>query len=46
MYFTFSRADIVTNKFLIEQTSSDTNHKVEYDKLNDMIDYCNTDKCL
>ena len=42
----FSRADIVTNKFLIEQTSSDTNHKVEYDKLNDMIDYCNTDKCL
>ena len=42
----FSRADIITNKFLIEQTSSDTNHKVEYDKLNDMIDYCNTDKCL
>ena len=42
----FSRANIVTNKFLIEQTSSDTNHKVEYDKLNDMIDYCNTDKCL
>ena len=42
----FSRADIVTNKFLIEQTSSDTNHKNEYDKLNDVIDYCNTDKCL
>ena len=42
----FSRADIVTNKFLIEQSSSDMNHRVEYDKLNSMIDYCNTDKCL
>lgn len=42
----FSRADIVTNKFLIEQTPSNNNHKVEYDKLNDIIDYCNTDKCL
>lgn len=42
----FSRSDIVTNKFLIEQTPSENNHKVEYDKLNDIIDYCNTDKCL
>lgn len=42
----FSRADIVTNKFLIEQSISESNHKVEYDKLNDIIDYCNTDKCL
>lgn len=42
----FSRADIVTNKFLIEQTPSEAGHKVEYDKLNDIIDYCNTDKCL
>ncbi len=42
----FGRSDIVTNKFLIEQTTSDTNHKIEYDKLNDIIDYCNTDKCL
>lgn len=42
----FSRADIVTNKFLIEQTPSDFGHKIEYDKLNDIIDYCNTDKCL
>ena len=42
----FSRSDIVTNKFLIEQTQSENNHKIEYDKLNDMIDYCNTDKCL
>lgn len=42
----FSRADIVTNKFLIEQTTSENGHKIEYDKLNDIIDYCNTDKCL
>lgn len=42
----FSRSDIVTNKFLIEQTQFESNHKIEYDKLNDMIDYCNTDKCL
>lgn len=42
----FSRSDIVTNKFLIEQTSSEYGHKIEYDKLNDIIDYCNTDKCL
>ncbi len=42
----FSRADIVTNKFLIEQGSATVDHKVEYQKLNDIIDYCNTDKCL
>ena len=44
----FSRADIVTNKFLIEQTSSENvvDHSVEYQKLNDIVDYCNTDKCL
>ncbi len=42
----FSKADIVTNKFLIEQSTSNSDHKVEYEKLNDMIDYCNTDKCL
>lgn len=42
----FSRSDIVTNKFLIEQTPSENNHIVEYEKLNDIIDYCNTDKCL
>ncbi len=41
----FSRADIVTNKFLIESIPN-VNHSLEYSKLNDMIDYCNTDKCL
>lgn len=42
----FSRADIVKNKFLIEQGLSAGNHSAEYAKLNDMVDYCNTDKCL
>lgn len=41
----FSRADIVINKFLIESIPSDSNLQ-EYQKLNDIIDYCNTDKCL
>lgn len=41
----FSRADIVTNKFLIESTPS-SSHINEYTKLNDIVDYCNTDKCL
>ena len=42
----FNRSDIVSNKFLIEQGSSHNVKLVEYQKLNDMIDYCNTDKCL
>ena len=45
----FSRADIVTNKFLIEHSgipSSKTNYNMEYSKLNDIVDYCNTDTCL
>ena len=42
----FNRADIVSNKFLIEQTGSNSTKLVEYQKLNDIVDYCNTDKCL
>lgn len=42
----FNRSDIVSNKFLIEQTGSNSTKLVEYQKLNDMVDYCNTDKCL
>lgn len=42
----FSRADIVTNKFLIEHSATLEDHSNEYQKLNDIIDYCNTDKCL
>lgn len=41
----FSRADVVTNKFLIEH-SSEGNHVNEYQKLNDIVDYCNSSKCL
>lgn len=41
----FSRADVVTNKFLIEH-SSEGNHINEYQKLNDIVDYCNTSICL
>ena len=42
----FSRSDIVSNKFLIEQTVSNNPSAIEYQKLNDIVDYCNTDKCL
>lgn len=42
----FNRSDIVSNKFLIEQSNSNSTKLVEYQKLNDMVDYCNTDKCL
>ena len=42
----FNRSDIVTNKLLIEQGNPNQNHSNEYEKLNDMVDYCNTDKCL
>lgn len=42
----FSRSDIVSNKFLIEQTISNNPSAIEYQKLNDIVDYCNTDKCL
>lgn len=41
----FNRADVVTNKFLIEH-SSEGNHSNEYQKLNEMVDYCNTNQCL
>ena len=40
----FKRSDIITNKFLIDETSS--GNSKEYTKLNEMVDYCNTDKCL
>lgn len=41
----FSPADIVTNRLLIEN-GSDTDKTGDYQRLNDMVDYCNTDKCL
>lgn len=42
----FSRSDIITNKLLIESIPSENSHYQEYEKLNDMVDYCHTDKCL
>lgn len=41
----FNRSDVVTNKFLIAH-SSEGNHTNDYQKLNDIVDYCNTSKCL
>ena len=41
----FSRSDILTNKFLISR-SSDLDHTNAYQKLNEIVDYCNTSKCL
>ncbi|ERJ11957.1 DNA helicase RecQ [Haloplasma contractile] len=41
----FSASDIVTNKFLISNMN-EQNQEHAYKKLNEMTDYCNTDKCL
>lgn len=43
----FSPQDIQTQKFLIEQSVSDAERKVnDYKKLQTMIDYCYTQQCL
>ncbi|MDD4048240.1 MAG: DNA helicase RecQ [Clostridia bacterium] len=42
----FSTADIVINKFLIEKSSDSYDKTGDYQKLNKMVDYCNTDNCL
>jgi len=42
----YSSADIITNKLLIEKGSDRYNKTGEYQKLNEMVDYCNTDTCL
>lgn len=43
----FSPQDIVMNNFLIDNSISDIAGKSnEYSKLRDMVNYCNTDKCL
>ncbi len=43
----FSPQDIQVQKFLIEQTTaSPTRKSHEYKKLQEMIDYCNTTRCL
>lgn len=43
----YSPQDVVMNNFLIENSISDNETKKnEYAKLRDMVNYCNTDKCL
>lgn len=42
----FSTQDIVTNRYIIENGTSSSNHNKEYEKLNSMVDYCNTEGCL
>ena len=41
----FSTQDIMTNRYLIDNGSYNV-RAVEYEKLNNMVDYCNTDTCL
>ncbi|MEG1829543.1 MAG: DNA helicase RecQ [Cellulosilyticaceae bacterium] len=42
----FSAQDIMTNRLLIENGQDTESRGVEYQKLNDIVDYCNTDGCL
>ncbi|MGD9678519.1 MAG: DNA helicase RecQ [Vulcanibacillus sp.] len=42
----YSSSDIVTNRFLIEMGSENIDKTGDYQKLNEIVDYCNTDKCL
>lgn len=42
----FSYNDIFTNKFLIEKGSQNKSYKLDYQRLNYMINYCTTKKCL
>ncbi|MEH7382313.1 DNA helicase RecQ [Bacillus sp. JJ1533] len=46
-YLLFASQDIQLQKFLIEQSTTDEGKKEqEYHKLQQMIDYCHTEKCL
>jgi ATP-dependent DNA helicase RecQ len=42
----YSASDIVTNRLLIENGSENSDKTGEYQKLNEIVAYCNTDKCL
>jgi len=42
----FSASDIIMNKLLIENSGENADRKQEYRKLKEIVDYCNTDKCL
>ena len=41
----YGTQDIMTNRYLIENGGS-SGRAVEYEKLNSMVDYCNTEGCL
>lgn len=41
----YSTQDIMTNRYLIEMGNT-LGRTVEYEKLNSMVDYCNTEGCL
>lgn len=42
----YSAADTVMNKFLIESSGENTDKASDYKKLQEIVDYCNTDSCL
>ena len=42
----YSASDIITNKLLIENSGNNIDKTNEYKKLQEMVDYCNTDSCL
>ena len=45
-YLLYSKKDIILNNYLIKKNSNSSNTYNEYVKLNKMIEYCNTSKCL
>lgn len=42
----YGPSDIITNRLLIENGNDGRDKTGDYQKLNEMIDFCNTDKCL
>jgi ATP-dependent DNA helicase RecQ len=42
----YSASDIITNKLFIENGSEASDKTGEYQKLNEIVAYCNTDRCL
>lgn len=45
-FLLFSKKDIVLNNYLIKKNSNFSNPYTEYIRLNKMIEYCTTSKCL
>ncbi|MEG0951314.1 MAG: DNA helicase RecQ [Niameybacter sp.] len=42
----YASSDIMTNRLLIENAGLGVDLSLEYEKLNQMVDYCNTEGCL